>query len=178
MQICFYARATFWHGDTAWGPRYVITECMAISFLAIPAFVRAYPIMKSRVEKFACEALIAISCFIQIISVLFDDNLELAQEAAFHLKYFIVWQRLVNATTILTGSFRSSGLDPGLEAAGNEKWAALAFMPWRTASEIPRIVTNILQFAWVVGFLFFITILLCFFAQLRQKSTAQNPKLY
>ncbi len=177
VQICFYARDTFWTGDTAWGPRYVITECMAIAFLAIPAFVRAYPSITSRLEKLVCEALIAISCFIQIIAVLFDDNLELAQEAAFHLKYIIVWQRFVNAISILTGTFRSSGLDPGLEAAGNQKWDALAFMPWRTAGEIPPIVTNILQFAWLFALFLFIAILLSFFAQLRHKSIAEDPTL-
>jgi hypothetical protein len=134
--------------------------------------------MKSRVEKIVCEAIIAISCFIQVISVLFDDNLELAQQTAFHIKYVIVWQRLVNATSILTGSFRNSGLDPGLEASGHEKWTTLAFMPWRTAGQIPRIITNILQLTWVMGVFFLIVFLLFFLAQLRNKRIAQEPKLF
>jgi len=176
-QICFYARATFWRGDTAWGPRYVVTECMAISLLAIPAFVRAHPLMKSRVEKLVGEALIAVSCFIQMIAVLFNENLERSQEITFHVTYFIVWQRLVNTAAILTGSFQNSALDPGLKGGSAEPWTSLDFMPWRTAGEFPRFVTHGLELAWVMGLLFLIGILVVFLAQLRGGSVSGESEI-
>lgn len=174
MQICFYARLAFWGGDAAWGPRYVITESQLIALIAIPVFVRIGPLIKSRVETLCYRVLIAFGCVAQCIACLYDYNLELAQEAAFHVKYVIIWQRLINTVALASGTFQSKGLDPGLAQAGTRKFAVLAFMPWRTEGELPQGITHVLKAGWVLGCLLLLAILANYLLRVRREAATHR----
>jgi hypothetical protein len=174
MQICFYARLAFWGGDAAWGPRYVMSESQLVALIAIPALVRISRLIKSRFETLCYTILIALACVIQFAGCLYDYNLELAQEAAFHVKYIIIWQRFINTVALASGTFQSRGLDPGLAQSGSSKFAVLAFMPWRTEGQLPQRITHVLQAGWVAGCLLLLAILANYLLRIRREAATHR----
>ena len=165
--MLMYSRLIFWGGDAAWGPRYVLTASQMVSLLAVPVFIRTYPLMRTGFAKALCWLLIAGGCLIQFLGVLFEYNLELGQENGFHVKYIIVWQRLVNAVAISTGNFQSWKLDPGFT---NRKLMVLEFMPWHTAGNLPKVITILLETGWVICCFSLFAILVVFLLQVRTKT--------
>jgi hypothetical protein len=167
--MSFYARFAYWYGDSAWGPRYVIVPSQLLAVIAVPVLIRIYPLIRNGLEKSFYWALVVCSCAFQFLSVLYDENLEIFQRNDFHVKYVIVWQRLVNTVALATGKFQAWGLDPGFVKQGNVKLMQLAFMPWRTEGQLPRHLTSILQVGWVLGCCLLFLALAAFLIQIRNK---------
>lgn len=133
--------------------------------------------IKSVIEKTIYILLILISGAIQILSILFDYNLELFQEVAFHRKYVIVWQRAVNSWDLATGSFQRSVMLQNLGQVGLRKVTTLGFMPWRTKGELPAQVSDILEILWLAAFLLFLAYLTILLIQALRFNSEETPKV-
>jgi hypothetical protein len=167
--IALYSKWFEWGGAGSWGPRYALVPSEYLSLIGVPIFLKFQSTIKSAVEKIIYMVLIAVSIFIQLLSVLFDYNLELTQQANLHTKYVIIWQRAVNTWEIATGSFKSSALMPNVPAPILQKWTSLAFMPWRTEGELPARLSDILQILWLIAAALFLAYILIFIRRLRNR---------
>jgi len=135
-----YATWFLWGGAGAWGPRYVLVPSQALCLLALPLAAPA-----GRGARAVVGAVLALSVAVQVASVLYDRNLELAQQIAAGHPLLIVWQRLVNIAALATGHF-----DPPAEL---HAFATIAFLPWRNAAMLPPAVADLLRLLWWAGLL-------------------------
>lgn len=154
--IIVYSTWFLWGGAGSWGARYVTNASQLISFVAIPLAIKFT--LTNVIEKFIFKTLVIVSFFIQISSVIFDSNLELAQNSA-----FVIGQRFINIFANVTGNFDNWGLRPtNIPVSESQKFITVAFFPWKNATGIlPAHLTSALQIAWIIVLL--VLIYLVFF---------------
>lgn len=166
--ISLYSKWFLWGGAGSWGPRYAVVPSEYLALIAVPILLKYQNYISSAFEKAIYWALLAVSVFIQLLSILFDYNLELSQEVTFNAKYVVVWHRMVNTWAIATGSFTSSGLAPNTDPSLLQKYIRLSFMPWRTEGQFPARLSEMLQIFWVAAAVLFLAYLITFLLRLRR----------
>jgi hypothetical protein len=100
--IGFYARYTVWSGDSAWGDRYVSTAAEFAAFLSVPLLLRH----RAEVGRFAWKlglTLIAIAAAVQVASITFWLELELAQMLTLGHPTFVIGLRFKNFVAFALG---------------------------------------------------------------------------
>ncbi len=142
-----YAQWFLWGGAGTWGPRYVLVPSQALCLLALPLAA-----LTGR-RLHAVRAVLALAVAVQLASVLYDHNLELAQQIAAGHPLVIVWQRLVNIVALATGHFDQWGLAPPLPPAELRTFTTVAFLPWRAAAALPPAPAALVRLLWWAGLL-------------------------
>lgn len=145
-----YSTWFLWGGGGSWGSRYTTTASQLISLLAVPLAMKFN--FKSSIEKLCFKAIILISFFIQISSVIFDFNLELAQGLSLKKTVFVVGQRFLNIIAVTTGNFDNWGLRPiNTSIIESQRFITISFLPWKNASNfLPANLTSVLQIIWII----------------------------
>jgi hypothetical protein len=121
----FYARYYAWGGDAAWGDRFVVSAVQMLAMLAVPFMLsRRWP----RPALLAMGGVLLVSVLIQLSSVVFTFNLEIAQFARGDGSEFVVGRRLLNVWTLVSGG--SAGGDPALAPMFRPAFAPFTFAPY------------------------------------------------
>lgn len=105
----FHARYFAWGGDAAWGDRFVVSAAQLLAMLAVPLVLsRRWP----RPFAIGLWCVVGVGVMVQLASVVFTFNLEIAQIQQGTGSTFIVGQRFVNLWTSLTGEPVEPALAP------------------------------------------------------------------
>lgn len=87
VNLLFYARLTFWHGDGAWGPRYLLIVLPWLLLLALPTLewlLAPRRGVAAAIARVAAAALVIVGLFVQslAVAVSFDIPILTTQEEA------------------------------------------------------------------------------------------------
>ncbi len=148
--IVTYSTWFLWGGGGSWGSRYTTTASQLICLVAIPLAMKFN--FKNIIETTILKTTILVSLLIQLSSVLFDFNLELAQNNVPKKSMFIIIQRFFNLIAIFTGNFDSWELRPtSIPTSESQRFITVVFFPWKNAAALlPSHLTIIFQVAWLV----------------------------
>jgi hypothetical protein len=150
--ICFYARYTVWSGDASWGDRYVSTSVEFASLLAIPLLLR-FRREAGMLIWTAGIALLAISLFVQLSSLAFWLQLEVAQMQTLGHPTFVIALRIKNIFAFAFGQMSDWGLssptmtDDPWDYAHITCWNFLPFVLQRVG-EAPSWVVSVAFGIW------------------------------
>ena len=151
--VCFYARYTVWSGDSAWGDRYVSTAAEFAASLSVPLLLR----YRAEIGRFAWTsgvALIAVATAVQIASVAFWLELELAQMLTLGHPTFVVGLRFKNVVAFALGKAQQWHLmNPDMT---DDAWDYVHITTWNFLPFVLRRVGE--APAWVVRTIFAIWI--------------------
>jgi hypothetical protein len=155
--ICFYARYTFWSGDTAWGDRYVSTTVELVALLAIPLLLR-HRAQVGRLLWFGGLGLLGVSAIIQAASVCFWCSLERYQMVTLGHPTFVVGLRLENIAAFALGKMDAWHLTN--QAMKEDPWDYVHITTWnflpfllQRSGEAPEWVVKATLVAWSMGLL-------------------------
>jgi hypothetical protein len=128
--ICFYARYTYWAGDFAWGDRYVSTAVEMVALVAAPLLLRIKPGNSSSTRWLwrGGIALLAISFFIQVASLMFWLPLEIYQMETLGHPTFVIALRFKNIAAFALGKMQTWGLNN--EAMKQDPWDYVHITCW------------------------------------------------
>ena len=112
--ISFYAKYTYWAGDSSWGDRYVSTAVEMAALLAVPLLLRVRTLMaRPGVAQWIWRgglALVATSFLIQVASLMFWLPLELYQMETLGHPTFVIALRFKNIVAFALGKMDAWGL--------------------------------------------------------------------
>jgi hypothetical protein len=146
--VSFYAKYSFWSGDTAWGDRYVSTAAQLAALMAVPLLLRH----RGEVGKVVWRvglAIVLISVVIQLGSVAFWCPLERYQMETLSPPNFVVSLRMKNIVAFSLGKMDAWGLSN--EAMREDSWDYVHLTTWNF---LPFVLKRVgAAPAWVVEFL-------------------------
>src|SRR5882762_8857574 len=153
--ICFYARYTVWSGDSAWGDRYVSSAAEFAAFLSVPLLLRHRAEVGRLVWKIGV-ALIAMAVAVQIASIAFWLELELAQMLTLGHPTFVIGLRFKNVVAFALGKAEQWQLmNPGMT---DDAWDYVHITTWnflpfvlRRVGEAPAWVVRTAFAIWISG---------------------------
>ncbi len=153
--MSFYARYFVWSGDFAWGDRYVSTAVELASLLAVPLLLRHRPQLAKPVWVLGL-ALLAISTFIQLVSLAFWLPLEIYQMETLGHPTFVIALRLKNIIAFALGKMDAWGLNN--HAMTEDPWDYAHITEWnflpfvlRRVGVAPMWAVHIAFVVWTVG---------------------------
>jgi hypothetical protein len=123
--VVFYARYFTWGGDAAWGDRFVVSAMQMLAMIAVPLMMsRRWP----GPAMLTMSGVLIVGVLIQLSSVVFTFNLEIAQLARGDGSEFVVGRRLLNVWTLVSGGSASG--DPALAPMFRPAFAPFTFAPY------------------------------------------------
>ena len=153
--MSFYARYTVWSGDFAWGDRYVSTTVEFVSLLAVPLLLRHRQQLPKPIWIIGL-ALLAISTFIQLISLAFWLPLEIYQMETLGHPTFVIALRVKNIIAFALGKMDAWGLNN--HAMTEDPWDYAHITEWnflpfvlRRVGVAPAWAVHIALVVWTAG---------------------------
>ena len=155
--ICFYASYTVWSGDSAWGDRYVSTAAEMAAFLSVPLLLK-YRASIGKIVWGVGVALIATAAAVQVASVAFWLELELAQMLTLGHPTFVIGLRFKNIVAFALGKAEQWHLmNPDMT---DDAWDYVHITTWnfvpfvlRRVGEAPAWVVRTAFAIWTTGVL-------------------------
>jgi len=99
--IAFHARLEFWHGDFAWGDRYITVPLDLLELVALGVTATAWPALR-RMTRAAVAGLCSGALLVQCAAVVFPPGLELVQEMTIGGPMFLLGRRFLNIWLLIT----------------------------------------------------------------------------
>jgi hypothetical protein len=155
--VCFYARYTVWSGDSAWGDRYVSTAAQMAAFLSVPLLLK-HRVTAGKIAWRIGVALIAVAAAVQVASVAFWLELELAQMLTLSHPTFVIGLRFKNIVAFALGKAQQWHLmnpdmtDDAWDYVHITTWNLLPFV-LRRVGEAPAWVVRTALAIWITGIL-------------------------
>ncbi|MFZ0760618.1 MAG: hypothetical protein WAM69_11750 [Candidatus Sulfotelmatobacter sp.] len=153
--ISFYARYTYWAGDSAWGDRYVSTAVELAALLAVPLLLRYRAHLGAWIWRGGI-ALIAASLLIQLASLAFWLPLEIYQMETLGHPTFVIALRFENIAAFALGKMQAWGLNNVFMTRDSWDYAHITtwnFLPFllRRVGAAPGWVVDVAFAVWGAG---------------------------
>lgn len=166
--VLFYARYVYWGSAVAWGDRFVTTPVLLLCLVGLGMLAEVWKEL-ARWVRLVAGALVLVSFFIQLNSIVFEPALEFEQAETYGYSAVVVAQRARNVADFLTG---------GLQAqAAKYHWdaARLSFAPFALGAMLSGRLSTVLKVIWLVLLLLDAIIMLGFLRRVTMARISRAP---
>ncbi len=153
--ISFYARYTYWSGDTAWGDRYVSTSVELVALIAAPLLLRYRANLSKGVWSIGIAFMVA-SFITQAASLAFWMPLEIYQMETLGHPTFVIALRFKNIVAFALGKMDGWGLNN--VAMTQDEWDYVHITTWnflpfllRRVGAAPAWAVKLALAIWLAG---------------------------
>jgi hypothetical protein len=162
--LSFYARYTYWSGDSSWGDRYVSTAVELVILPAVPLLLRYRRHLGGTTWR-AALATIIVSLTIQLASLAFWLPLEIYQMKTLGHPTFVVALRFKNIVAYALGKMNAWGLNS--KPMTQDTWDYVHITTWnflpfllRRVGAVPGWAMNLVLAIWFAGVAALVLVLL------------------
>lgn len=141
--IAFYARHDVPVGAATWGSRFTTSPVILLSMLAVPLLL-SFKLHLTRTERVLGVSMVAISAFVQFLSVIFWYQLEEGQMHDLG-SGFMIGMRFVNVVALGLGKFHEWHL---ITPSVAPRYLVPNFLPFLASKYISARSAHVLQLIW------------------------------
>lgn len=162
--LSFYARYTYWSGDSSWGDRYVSTAVELVILPAVPLLLHYRRYLGGTTWR-AALATIIVSLTVQLASLAFWLPLEIYQMKTLGHPTFVVALRFKNIVAYALGKMNAWGLNS--KPMTQDTWDYVHITTWnflpfllRRVGVVPGWAMNLVLAIWFAGVAALVLVLL------------------